>query len=226
MIIDMEAFQITLVRKRIKNLNLRIDGQGHVKVTAPMKFPIQLIYQFIHEKQDWIRKKQEQQLNKVDTSIKSLTQDELHYFMGKAYRLHLHGGVKRSKVNLEDEVIHCHVADPDDYRKKLLALHYFYLESMRSVVPELMNKWSLVIGVTVNTWNIRLMKTRWGSCHPRRQHICLNLKLIQKPMICLEYVIVHELVHLLEASHNVRFYELMSAFMPEWRHYKKQLEAF
>ena len=67
MIIDMEAFQITLVRKRIKNLNLRIDGQGHVKVTAPMKFPIQLIYQFIHEKQDCIRKKQEQQLNKVDT---------------------------------------------------------------------------------------------------------------------------------------------------------------
>ena len=96
-------------------------------------------------------------------------------------------------------------------------------QEMRALLPTLIQKWEVIIGVRVNEWHIRAMKTRWGTCHPLKKRICLNLHLMQKPLICLEYVIVHELVHLLEASHNQRFYALMTQFMPEWKEYKRLL---
>ena len=94
---------------------------------------------------------------------------------------------------------------------------------MAQLVPVLINKWAQVIGVEVNQWVIKVMKTRWGSCQPVKKKICLNAHLIQYPLICLEYVIVHELVHLLEASHNARFHALMTYYMPEWKEYKRRL---
>ena len=97
-------------------------------------------------------------------------------------------------------------------------------QEMQMVLPDLIKHWELIIGVRVSSWGIRAMKTRWGSCNVNTRRISINLHLIHKPRACLEYVVVHELVHLLEANHSKRFYALMTRFLPEWKACKKQLE--
>lgn len=102
-------------------------------------------------------------------------------------------------------------------------LQSWHRAEMKALLPQLISKWEPIIGVRVNEWGIKIMKTRWGSCNTRKKRIWLNLILMQKPLICLEYVLVHEMVHLLEASHNQRFYALMSQFMPDWKQHKDTL---
>lgn len=97
-------------------------------------------------------------------------------------------------------------------------------EQMKALLPPLFEKWEAIIDVKANAWGIKAMKTRWGSCNTIKKRIWINLHLIHKPRICLEYVLVHELVHLLEPSHNKRFYALMTEFMPEWKEHKRLLE--
>jgi predicted metal-dependent hydrolase len=94
---------------------------------------------------------------------------------------------------------------------------------MKSLVPDLITRWQPVIGVRVADWGIKKMKTRWGSCNVRDQRVWLNLELAKKPPHCLEYVLVHEMVHLLERHHNERFKALMDQFMPQWRLYRDKL---
>lgn len=168
----MPKFAIHLSRKRIKNINLRIDREGNIRVSAPIKCPLEYIQQFLQTKQNWIVKNQ--------ALIQARQQD--------------------MPTNM-------------------------HREQMRSLLPELIQKWETIIGVQINAWRIRIMKSRWGSCNPTQGRICLNLHLINYPLICLEYVIVHELVHILEPSHNKRFYALMTQFMPEWKQYKTLLKA-
>jgi predicted metal-dependent hydrolase len=96
---------------------------------------------------------------------------------------------------------------------------------MESLLPGLIARWEQIIGVNVADWGIKKMKTRWGSCNTRARRIWMNLSLIRKPQLCLEYVLVHELVHLLEASHNQRFYALMTQYMPNWREHQLTLEG-
>lgn len=119
------------------------------------------------------------------------------------------------------------LAAPDAYsiihRDK--ALMKTYRELMMTQLHSLVPLWEEKIGVRANHYSIRLMKSRWGTCHPGKRKICLNLALIKYPLTCLEYVIVHELVHLLEASHNARFKSLMDKFMPDWRVYKGILDG-
>jgi len=171
--IQIGAFDAQITRKRIKNINLRIDRQGNVKVSAPMKCPLAEIQLFLQKKQDWIRYHQN--------------------------RLHKTAVETVSTVSLEQR------------------------QQLEALLPGLIAKWEVQIGVKVNQWCVKAMKTRWGSCHPITKKICLNLYLIKHPMVCIEYVVVHELVHLLEASHNQRFYALMSQFMPEWKQYRSLL---
>lgn len=98
-------------------------------------------------------------------------------------------------------------------------------EQMKTILPPLFEKWEAIIGVKANDWGVKAMKTRWGSCNTVKKRIWINLYLIHKPRICLEYVLVHELVHLLEASHNKRFYALMTEFMPDWKAHRQLLKT-
>lgn len=109
-------------------------------------------------------------------------------------------------------------------QQKLLILTNEHREQMKALLPPLFEKWEAMIGVKANQWGVKTMKTRWGSCNTIKKRIWINLHLIHKPQICLEYVLVHELVHLLEPSHNKRFYALMTQFMPEWEEYRELLK--
>lgn len=100
-----------------------------------------------------------------------------------------------------------------------------HCDQMKAILPPLFEKWEVIIGVKAHEWGVKAMKTRWGSCNTVKKRIWINLHLIHKPRVCLEYVLVHELVHLLEASHNKRFYALMTEFMPDWKAHRQLLKT-
>ena len=225
MIIEIEGFSIEFSRKRIKNINLRINRQGEVKVSAPIKLPLERVHRFLQDKRDWIiTRRRAVQTQSVMPSSKEIKTGEYHYFLGNPYTLIVHDNAKQGRIALEGNFMNCWVTAQTTYVNKQSLLQNWYRQEMRLLLPELIKKWEAVIGVQVEWWGIKAMKTRWGTCNPGKRRIWINLHLIQKPLICLEYVIVHELVHLLEASHNSRFYALMTEFMPDWALHQKQLK--
>jgi predicted metal-dependent hydrolase len=224
-VVKMPDFTANLTRKRVKNINLRIDRQGNVSVSAPMKCSINYIQQFLQKKSAWITLHQTRLRNCLQTCSQGLQSGDEHLFLGKAYILIIHEHAEQTKVVLEGLKIHCYIQAAATLDKIRALLKIWQKHQMQAVLPELMQKWQAIIGVQANHWGIRAMKTRWGSCNTKQKRISLNLYLMQYPLICLEYVVMHELVHLLEASHNKRFYALMSKFMPDWLDAKNLLKS-
>lgn len=223
-IINLAGLDVHLSRKPIKHINLRIDRQGHITVSAPMKCSLDYIQLCLQKKHAWIIAHQARLRSRIQETSLSLESGEQHLFLGQYYPLQIHEYAAQSCVVLEGNHLCCYVKSTATLDIKQALISDWQRQQMSSLLPELIQKWEAIIGVQVNKWCIRAMKTRWGTCHPSKKRICLNLYLIQHPLICLEYVVVHELVHLLEASHNQRFYALMSQFMPEWKQYRNQLK--
>ena len=225
MILEMDGLSVQLLRKRIKNLNLRIHRSGEVQVSAPMALPLDLVYRFLHDKREWIDGHRRRLQSKPLEHINSLETGDMVFFWGQRVALIVHEIPKKIHVELDHATLHLFVKSGTSLDQKQIVLNHWYRGQMQQQLPELFQKWEAMIGVHADTYGIKLMKTRWGSCNTHKKRIVLNLRLVQKPLICLEYVIVHELVHLLEASHNKRFYALMENFMPHWKQVKIQLES-
>ena len=149
---------------------------------------------------------------------------ESHYFLGRRYRLRVteRSGPNRVSLNGTSELT-MQVQPSTDRDKREQLLNDWYRRRLKELVPDLIAKWQPVVGVQVADWGIKKMKTRWGSCNTRDHRVWLNLELAKKPPRCLEYVLVHELVHLLESHHNDRFKALMDQFMPQWQLYRDEL---
>lgn len=222
-IISIAGFDIHISRKRIKNVILRIDRQGNVKVSAPMRCSLDFIQQFLYKKQDWITTNQARLSQQPLPSSPSFESGEEHLFLGQTYVLKVHEYAEQNSIVMEGNHLCCYVKSQATQEVRRALISHWQRQQMQLLLPELFQKWQATIGVQVNQWVIRAMKTRWGSCNTTKKRICLNLHLIQYPLVCLEYVVVHELVHLLEASHNQRFYALMSTYMPEWKEFRDLL---
>lgn len=217
------GMDIYFTRKRIKNINLRINAQGQIKVSAPMRCSLRVIEGFLQEKRDWITHHREQLLRKRQQVPSQFLSGEQHHFLGKVYTLMIHEHTQIKRVALEGDLLCCYFKESASLDKKRILLQQWHRTQMSALIPDLLEKWEFILGVQVNQWGIKAMKTRWGTCNPTKKRIWLNLHLIHKPLSCLEYVLVHELIHLLEASHNHRFYALMSQYMPDWQTNKKLL---
>ncbi len=225
MLIELDDITIELVRKPIKNMYLRIHSTtGDVKVTAPLKLSLDVIRSQLEVRRDWMHRARARALSRAVSQPEKMVHGEPHYFLGKPYLLSVQPNLHLKGIVIEGDVLHGFLESQshDERRKRLQA---WYKQQMQRLIPDLIQKWEPVIGVSVREWGIKSMKTRWGSCNVVAHRIWLNLKLIQKPLVCLEYVLVHEMVHLLEANHSKRFYVLMTKFMPQWREYQKQLEG-
>jgi predicted metal-dependent hydrolase len=149
---------------------------------------------------------------------------ESHYFMGRRYRLRVveHGGPNRISRKSSSELT-LQVRPNTDRGKREQVLNDWYRQHMKELVPDLIAEWQPIIGVQVADWGIKKMKTRWGSCNTKDHRVWLNLELAKKSLHCIEYVLVHEMVHLLERKHSERFKELMDKFLPQWRLYRDEL---
>lgn len=226
MIIEIDGIPIEIIRKPIKSLNLRIyPPAGIVKFSVPIRYSEQLIRQHLQSKSSWIKSHRDRVLQRAPQSDAELITGASVPFEGKNYLLIVEEQHGPSQIKVNGELMHLYIAPQATQDQKKALLERWYRQEMERVLPELIARWEKVVGVRVMAWGLRSMKTRWGSCNTRVGRIWLSLNLAKKPLICLEYVLVHELVHLLEASHNQRFYRLMSQFMPDWREYEYLLEG-
>jgi len=225
MVIEMDSIFIEIVRKPIKHVYLRVNtSTGKVTVSAPLKRSLKAIQAQLESKRAWIQKAHARAMTRVVASPVTMEHGEQHYFLGVPYAVVVRPNSHLKGIVIEDESIHGFLeSDSPDERKA--RLQTWYKQQMQALIPDLIKKWEPIIGVSVHAWGIKSMKTRWGSCNVVAHRIWLNLNLIQKPLVCLEYVLVHEMVHLLEANHSQRFYALMTRFLPQWRAYQKQLEC-
>lgn len=223
--IEVSGIQVEVTRKPIKNLHLSVHPpQGRVRVSAPQRMDAEAVRLAVVSRLAWIRRHQRTFADQPRQSQREMVSGESHYFMGRRYRLRVldHGGPNRISRKGNSELI-LHTRPGTDRDKREQVLNDWYRRHMKSLVPDLVAKWQPVVGVRVADWGIKKMKTRWGSCNIEERRVWLNLELAKKPPHCLEYVLVHEMVHLLERHHNERFKTLMGRFMPQWRMYRDEL---
>jgi hypothetical protein len=217
--ITVAGVTVAVVRKKIRHVHLRISApEGHVRVTAPWRASDESVRRVVVEKLDWIRRHQARIARLPRAMVPTFVAGELHEYLGRPMPLVLIEGSRRGGVVDEAAgTITLFVAPDSDVEAKRRALLALYRRQLLPLVPPLMEKWQAVIGVRAAEWRVRQMKTRWGTCNIKARRIWLNLELIRKPPACLEFIVVHELVHLLERRHNARFRGFMDQFLPDWR---------
>lgn len=222
--LDLDGIPITVLRKPIKNIYLRVfPPEGQVVVTAPENLSSFLIHDYLSKKKTWINEKRADMHSLQKKAPLSFTQGEIHHFFGQPYPLVVYENTEPMRMFLQDSQIHCFIKMNVSLDAKKELLSACYKREMQQLLPSLIKKWEPIIGVQVHHFGVKKMKSRWGSCNVKTKHIWLNLALAKLPLHCLEYVLVHELVHLLEASHNKRFYALMSHFFPQWEEVRAEL---
>lgn len=210
---------VEVVRKNIKNLHVGVyPPAGRVRVAAPLRLDGGAVRLAVISRLGWIRRQQAGFAQQARQSQRELATGESHYFQGRRYRLRVieHDGPPSVRL-LTNTTMEMRVRPETNRDKREAVLQQWYRGRLRVQIPPLLEKWGTKVGVTVAEVRIKKMKTRWGSCNAAARRIWLNLELAKKPPSCLEYIFVHELVHLLERRHNERFLELMNSLMPTWR---------
>jgi hypothetical protein len=216
---------VDVVRKNIKNLHLAVyPPNGRVRVAAPLRLDDEAVRLAVISKLGWIRRQQTKFLEQERQSAREYVSGESHYFWGKRYLLNVVYQSGKSSVVLRNNTkMDLFVRPGRDMSQRERVLLAWYRKHLKEAIPPLITKWEAIIGVQVDDWGVKQMKTKWGSCNIEARRIWLNLELAKKSIRCLEYIVVHELVHLLERLHNVRFTELMDKFLPSWRLIREEL---
>ena len=224
-IIKLDDVEAEVAHKRIRNIHLRVlPPDGKVRISAPFRTKNEVIYKFAYSKLDWIKKQRIRISNNTHESFQYINQ-ETHYFRGRKYKLKVQEKKGRPVVQLLNDEIVLQVPEGAEMETRRAALQNWYHLQLEILIPPLITKWESILNVSVERFSIRSMKTRWGSCTPKTRSIRINLELVKRTPECLEYIVVHELVHLLEASHNKKFKTLMDKFYPKWKYYRKELRS-
>jgi predicted metal-dependent hydrolase len=215
---------VDVVRKDIKNVHLSVyPPTGRVRISAPSRMSLDTIRVFAISKLAWIKQQQRKLQEQERETPREYLDRESHYVWGKRYLLTVSERDQTPNVELKHSQILLAVRPGTDEERREKILESWYREQLKSAVPPLIAKWEPLIGAKAERVFVQRMKTKWGSCNPASRSIRLNTDLAKKPRRCLEYMVVHELVHLLEPTHNARFIALMDQLMPQWRVYREQL---
>ena len=222
--IELGNIVIDVEQKDIKNIHLSVyPPEGKVRISAPERMDLDTIRVFAISKLQWI-KKQQLAFKKQDreTPREYLTR-ESHYFLGERYLLKVIKYNGSSKIVLKKNAIEIFIRPDTTQEKRKELLDEWYRSELKKIAPHLIEKWEKKIGVQSQAYGIKKMRTRWGTCNPKAKRIWLNLELAKKPVECIEYIVVHELVHLIEPRHNETFRRLMNEHMPKWNFYRDEL---
>lgn len=216
--IEIGSIAIKLNRKDIKNLHISVlPPDGRVRVSAPTSMTETAVRMAVINRIPWIKKQQSDFAKQPRQSNREMVSGETHFLWGKSYRLDVVERAGRNQVTVKGKRLILYSGANASLENKTLALNEFYRGVLKARIAELLIFWQDVIGVQVTHWGVQRMKTKWGSCNTSARRILLNLELIKKPPECLEYILVHELVHLLERKHNDRFKDFMDSFIPDWK---------
>ncbi|MDP8234372.1 MAG: SprT family zinc-dependent metalloprotease [Candidatus Saelkia tenebricola] len=223
--IILDSIYIDVLYKKIKNLYIVINPLlGKVRISAPKKMSSKTVRTFAISRLEWIKKHQTKFLQqKQEPPLKYLS-NEKHYFKGKHYTLNIINHKSPSKVEIINEnQINLYLRNRSSLKKREKAITDWHRKQLKAMIPDIIEKWQRIIGVKVRGWGVKQMKTRWGTCNIKTRRIWLNLELIKKPEYCLEYIVVHEMLHLLERKHNSKYRAYMNKYMPQWKIHEKEL---
>jgi predicted metal-dependent hydrolase len=225
--LKVSGIDVQVVRKGIKNLHLAVyPPDGHVRVAVPEHVTDDNVRLAVVAKLNWIKRQQRDYKEQPRQSGREYVSGECHYVLGKRYRLQLiERDAKPEVVLLKSGKLKLYVRAGSSVESKELILNAWYREELKRLIPDLLDKWQPVVGRKAKDWGIKRMKTKWGSCNTEARRIWLNLELAKKPLVCLEYILVHELVHLHERRHNQRFKDILDRCMPNWRVRQKTLNS-
>ena len=223
--IEIRGITVEVIRKDIKNLHIGVyPPNGRVRVAAPLAFDDTTVRMAVVSRLGWIQRQQAVFERQDRQSQREFVTGESHYFAGRRYRLDVVERNTPPKVWIPNNTkIALNVRPGSDRDTREAVMQRWYRQHLRSQLPSLLEKWEAKLGVSVNEVRIKKMKTLWGSCNVEAKRIWLNLELAKKPNSCLVYILVHEMVHLLERTHNDQFYALMDKFLPQWRIYRDEL---
>lgn len=217
-----EGIEIKVNKKQIKNIYIRIrPPAGEAVVSAPVHMSDEEILAFVSSKLEWIKKCRKKY---KDFKEPQLLTGETIYLWGRPYTLVLQESRGRAEITDKNIFIY-DLQSGADFQDRQRAVNRFYRLLLMQKISELAPFWERQTGLAATQWSIRDMKTRWGSCNPATGRISLALGLARKPICCLEYVIVHELCHLLVPNHGADFKKLMDGFYPDWKQIKKMLNG-
>jgi predicted metal-dependent hydrolase len=220
-----DGIVIEVARKHIKNFYLRVDRrQGRVRVSAPQSASDEEVRSVVARRIDWIKRQQAKVAAQPPSDRPRYVSGETHYFLGRPHRLEV---VERdacgSVVVRSSSCFELHLRRRSRLDERQRALREWYRGELKAMIPPLVDQWQPLVGVIVAAWGVKRMRTRWGTCNIRARRIWLNLELAKHPAECLEYVVVHEMIHLLERRHNARFKSLLDKFLPNWRERQRSL---
>ncbi len=223
--IQIDDLNITIHRKNIKNMYLRVlPPNGEIIISAPLFLSDEDISTFVKSRKEWILKKQNLILNnKIKTPLKYKS-GEKHFLWGKEYTLQLvsQNDLKKTTIDYDKSIIYLPVNPRSKKETRKRRLNELYREELKKAIPQVLEKCVKIVGKRPSEVKVRNMKN-WGNCRYKDKRITLNLKLAKKDPICLEYVMIHELCHLIEFNHSKKFKKLMDEFCPNWKKIKKIL---
>jgi len=216
---------VETVKKDIKNIHIGVyPPNGRVRIATPLNTTDESLRLLIISKNHWIKKQQAKFTAQERQTRREFVSGETHYLFGKKYLLNVSTIKDKPKIEIKrNKFLDLYISKDAGYKLKEKAFEEFYrLELKKQMIP-LIKKWETKIGITVKELKIRKMKTKWGTCNPKAKRIRLNLELAKKPLHCIEYVLVHEMIHFLAKGHNNKFKELISSYLPQWEQYKNEL---
>ncbi len=223
-IVRIAGFEIELTRKKIKNLHLKVSAPGgSVRISAPRHMPLREISDFVQTRESWIRRHQEKFRSRREEAVKEYTHGEEHPFRGEQVKLEIHPAGGAARAVLKEKTLQLYLREGADLASRKRLVDRFYRDYLKKEVPLYVKKYEPLMGVQVSEIGVKKMKTRWGTCNYRARRIWVNLEMAKKPPHVLEYLVVHEMVHLLESSHNGRFKGFMDRFYPRWRAVRAEL---
>lgn len=217
--------KIDVVCKDIKNAHLAVyPPKGRVRIAAPLKMNEDAIRLFAISKLSWIKRNQRKFEIQERVTPREYKQRESHYFRGRRYLLHIVETEASPKVLLKNKTyIDLYIRPGASTKKRHEIITEWYRAELKKQIPAIIEKWENILNVKVKSWQAKQMKTKWGSCNIAEKRIWINLELAKKPEHCLEYIIVHEMVHLRERHHDDKFLYYMDTYLPNWRKLKSEL---
>jgi predicted metal-dependent hydrolase len=222
--IELGGIVLDVVKKDIQNVHLSVyPPSGKVRISAPLRMNTDTIRVFAISKLGWIRQQQQKLRAQERETPREYLDRESHYVWGRRYLLKVVEADAAPSVQIQHGTLLLRVRPGADEATREAVVAGWYRQLLKRAVPPLIEAWEPLLSVTVKGFFVQQMKTRWGSCNPDARTIRLNTELAKKPRECLEYIVVHEMIHLLESTHNARFTGLLNRFMPQWQHYRSIL---
>lgn len=218
--ITVSGIRVQIERKDIKNLHLGVyPPNGRVRVAAPLVISDDAVRLAVIDKLGWIRRQQAKFIEQRRQSAREMVNGESHYFLGRRFRLRVHEKSGKQYVATRGVAsLDLFVNPGRNTAQREAVMLRWYRQQLSELALPLIGQWEAKLGVQTAAWGIKRMKTKWGSCNPASKRLWLNLELAKKPVPCIEYIVVHELLHLLERNHTERFRALLDQHLPNWQH--------